>query len=75
MLKAIEEVLHKTSPRDTVLLKAICDATYDICRYMGKPALLSKGKNMLSFLLFPQFDSTTRDYARKTIKNILDLQL
>ncbi|MCR5724465.1 MAG: PQQ-like beta-propeller repeat protein [Treponema sp.] len=75
MLTAIEEALHKASPRDTVLLKAICDATYEICRYMGKPTLLKKGKNMLSFLLFPQFDSTTRDYARKTVKNILDLGL
>ncbi len=75
MLTAIAEVLHKTNPRNTVLLKTICDATYEICKYMGKPTLLSKGKNLISFMLFPQFDSTTRDYARKTLQNILDLRL
>ena len=76
MLSAFETIAaHKLTARDQSTLKILCDATYDICRFMGRPALATKGKNVLGYLFFPQFDKTTRDYARETLARLKDLGL
>lgn len=77
MLSTLEELLqrHRFTARDTAALRAICDAVYETCRRMGKPALMAKGRIILAYLLYPQFDASTRDYARKTFQRIAALQM
>ena len=76
ILKAFENLLsRRLTPRDASTLKLMCDATYEICRFMGKPAINKKGKDILTYLFFPQFDRTTRDYARQTLSRIMELEL
>ncbi|HAC31900.1 MAG TPA: hypothetical protein DCF70_04675, partial [Treponema sp.] len=53
----------------------ICDATYSIVQFMGRPALYRQGKNILSHFLYPQYDKAIRDYAAQTLKNIIKLEL
>ena len=75
MLLALENLLmNKISPSDTTLLKAVCDATYEICRFMGRPALIKRGKNILSYLFLPQFDKNINTYARKTLEKMILLE-
>lgn len=63
----------RIAPREQNTLKILCDATYEICRFMGRPALVTKGKAILTYLFFPQFDKATHDYARKTLARLKDL--
>lgn len=67
-------MLHKLSYENTSLLKDICDSTYKVCRFMGRPAFNKQGKNILSRLMFPQFDKETREYARKTLEKMIELE-
>lgn len=77
MLTQIENLMtqHRFTAKDTLVLKMICDVTYEICRYMGKPVLIKKGKNILAHLFYPNFNSTTRDYARKTFQRLAALEM
>lgn len=76
MLAAFETIAaHKLTARDQNTLKILCDATYEICRFMGRPALATKGRTILGYLFFPQFDKTIRDYARETLARLKDLGL
>ena len=76
LLKAFEILLtRRLTPRDSSTLKLVCDATYEICRFMGKPALNKKGKDILTYLFYPQFDKGIRDYARQTLSRIMELEL
>ena len=51
---------------------AICDATCEICRFMGIPAFARRGKAILSYLLYPQFSQRVHDYAKKTLDRIIE---
>ena len=76
ILKAFETLLtRRLTPRESSTLKGLCDATYEICRFMGKPALNKKGKDVLTYLFYPQFDKGTREYARQTLSRIMELEL
>lgn len=68
-------LLYKLSPSDKTQLKCMCDAVYEVCRFMGRPAFYAKGKEMLAYLLYPQFDKETRDYTRQTLQRIIKLEL
>lgn len=67
-------ILNVLKNNNTNLLKDICDSTYKVCRYMGRPAFNRQGRNILSHLMFPQFDKETRDYARKTLEKMIQLE-
>ncbi|WP_294430941.1 PQQ-binding-like beta-propeller repeat protein [uncultured Treponema sp.] len=67
-------ILNRIRPSESVLLKAVCDSTYEICRYMGRPALIKRGKNILSHLFYPQYDKTVRDYARTVLTKMIELE-
>lgn len=57
------------------LLKNICDATFDICKYMGRPALNKHGKEILTHLYSPAYPKPVRDYARKTFEKFTKLNM
>ncbi len=75
MLKSLEDIIKTLAKNDVSTGKAICDSTYEICRFMGRPALYKRGKDILTYFLFPQFDKTIRDYTRKTLQKIVQLEL
>lgn len=75
MLLAIEAlVVKRIQSSDISALKAVCDATFEICRFMGRPALNKRGKNILSRIMYPQYDKTAREYARKTLEKMITLE-
>ncbi|WP_407424902.1 hypothetical protein [Treponema sp.] len=75
MLSALENlVVNKIKPSQTAVLKSICDSTYEICRYMGRPALNRQGKNILSHLFYPQYDKSIRDYSRNVLSKMIELE-
>lgn len=72
ILLALETLLmRRIRTSDTVLLKAVCDATYKICCFMGRPALISRGKDILTYMLGPQYDKGTSAYARRTLEKMI----
>lgn len=60
-------------PYNTLL--SICDATYSICRFMGRPALYSLGKDMLMELLSDQYDKKIQQKSIETLQKILLLEM
>lgn len=76
LLESIESLLTNhhliSNPRITALM---CDATYEICRFMGKPALFTKGRYILSYLLNQNLDSGTKLYATATMRKIIALEM
>lgn len=75
VLEALEVLARKTNYKEEALLNAICDATYSICRFMGRPAFNTKGKEILQNFLNPNYSSNTRIYTRETLKKIASLNL
>lgn len=76
LLESIESLLTKhhliSNSRITALM---CNATYEICRFMGKPALFTKGRYILSYLLNQNLDSGTKLYATATMRKIIALEM
>ncbi|MBQ9537936.1 MAG: PQQ-binding-like beta-propeller repeat protein [Treponema sp.] len=66
---------HTPTSGSDVTLMAICDATYEICRFMGRPTFMKKGNAILSYLLYPQFSQRVHDYAKKTLDKIMEEKL
>jgi len=75
ILTALEKFADKTNYKDEVTLSKICDSVYSICLFMGRPAFNSKGKDILSKFLFPSYKSSTRVYARETLRKISELEM
>lgn len=76
MLSCIDYLTRSViSPSSDPLLKAVCDATLEICRFMGKPALIEKGRQLLSLLLTSRFSTAVNEYSRHTLDKIMELDL
>lgn len=75
LLQSLENLTVTASKKDEMMLINICESVYSICKFMGRPAYNSKGKNILTTLLYPQYSSQTRNYARDTLKKIASLDL
>ncbi|MBQ0039905.1 MAG: hypothetical protein KBS64_05720, partial [Treponema sp.] len=77
ILNTIEQLMNskRITPKDTILLNEICDTTWEICRFMGRPSFFSKGRHILSYLLYPQFPKEIRDKAVETMKKIAEADL
>ena len=68
----IEKKLQK---KDVKLAKLLCDSTYKIVAFMGRPALYRQGKQILSNFMTDRFDRQVRSYAGETFTKILKLEL
>lgn len=76
ILTTIQQLVYKqTILTNNRLTQDICDTVYSICKFMGKPALISQGRYILSFLLNQQIDSRTKIYAATTMKKLITLQM
>ena len=56
-------------------LSAAADCIYEICRFMGRSALLGRGLVMLQAMMAPPYDASVRAYARKTAAKLAELKL
>lgn len=76
MLSAIESVLVRSDAAgNDKLFIAACDATYEICRFMGRPTFFEHGMDMLARLLYPQYGKNVQDYAKATLQKIIKSKL
>lgn len=76
ILKAYELVIEKKlQKKDVKLAKLLCDSTYKIVAFMGRPALYRQGKQILSNFMTDRFDRQVRSYAGETFTKILKLEL
>ncbi|MBQ0052097.1 MAG: PQQ-binding-like beta-propeller repeat protein, partial [Treponema sp.] len=75
ILRSYEYLISgKILPRDASIIKNICDSTYKIYAFMGRPSFNKQGKNILTRLMYPQYDKPTRDYARATLEKMVGLE-
>lgn len=75
LLLAIDNLVQTKANYLSSTQKKICDAVFSVCKCMGKPAIFSKGKQILSRMNTSGFDSNIRDYARTTLQKIIALQI
>lgn len=75
ILNAIDIRSHNIPAAKSRNFILICDAVYEICRFMGRPALYSHGMEILTKFLNPQYESSVRDYARNTLTKIAGLKI
>lgn len=71
------EVLSRKSyfKNNVVLQKEFCICLYEICRFMGKPIVLNKGKDILVYLLTSISSDEIMKFARETMEKIIALQM
>ncbi len=75
-IKALEMVIKQKCGKKTKMLSyAVIDATYEICRFMGRPMFFKKGQEIFSYTMYPQFDSETKEYSRKKLEKLMKLKL
>lgn len=75
LLTQIEILVKRTNPRDQAVLQEASKAVYEICRFMGRPALLSKGKEILMGMFYPQYDEATKKAARQAMQKLAELNM
>ncbi len=74
ILKAFENIITKKLMRkDTKTAELICDSTYKIVSFMGRPAFYKQGKQIVSALMSSRFDKEIQEYARTTFSKIMNL--
>lgn len=75
IFSAIDYRIKKMPAAKSDVIIAMCDAIYEICRFMGRPALYSHGLEILTSLFYPQYDNYVHEYARKTLTKIASLKI
>jgi len=76
ILNAYEHVLRIPNIKNNIKLqKNVCDATFKICKYMGRPALNKHGKDILSKLYSPAFDKSMRDYSMSYLERFAEIDV
>ncbi len=76
IISAMELLSRKPDFRKDVLLqKEFCNTLYQICRFMGKPVLLNKGKDILVYLLTGTTNEEIKVFTRETMEKIIALQM
>ena len=75
MLDAIKAKLVTVPARSTTILINISRSVYEICRFMGRPALYNYGMEIQKLLLSSQYSSEVREEARNNLSNIARLKM
>ena len=76
IISAMERLSRKPEFKGDVLLqKEFCNTLYQICRFMGKPVLLNKGKELLVYLLTGTTNDEIKKFTRETMEKIIALQM
>ena len=74
ILQELSVFCKNINPKDEILLNDVCDAVYSICRLMGAKAFNDYGKLIYTELMYPKYNSRTRDYAREKLKLLINKQ-
>lgn len=61
--------------KDEKLCFLICDATYEIVNFMGRPAFYKQGKEILTQFMYPKYSKAVREYAIQTLSKILENEI
>ena len=75
ILSAIQKRTRNISYKNEEILCAMCDAIFEICRFMGRSAYYKKGKLILADFLSSQNTNRVKAHARKTFSKIKLLEL
>lgn len=75
ILDSIYYRANLVNPKDIALINAICDSVYNICKFMGRPAYNTLGKEIIKTFLSSNFNIQSRKYASETLKKIVALEL
>lgn len=75
LLLELERFIKKIPPTEKKVIEESLNALYEICKFMGRPAFFSKGKTIITNLFFPQYDESTKKYARVILQKLVDLQM
>ncbi len=60
---------------ETNLMECVCDTVYEICAFMGKETITNKGRLIMTKLVYPQYNKKIREYAKKTMGRLVQLDL
>ncbi len=76
VLNAIELRLkyNRSGIFDDSLCFETCNTVYRICLFMGTPAIINQGQQILTQLIQPQYGTKVQAEAIETIKKLIDLQ-
>ncbi len=75
ILSSIENKLIQSTSANENMNISYCDTVVEICRFMGRPSLMRRGKDILVMLLGSRYSSQTREYARKSLEKIIELEI
>lgn len=75
ILSAIDARFPLINPSEKETLTALCDAVYEICRFMGRPAFYNHGISILMDFSNPKYPREIKDYARNTLSKIATLKI
>ena len=75
VLSAIQTRAKNLNKRNEDIIVSFCDAVYEICRFMGKNAYNTIGKQILSDFVYASNPDRVKAYARKTFEKIKKLQM
>lgn len=76
IISAMEILSRKSNFKSNVVLqKEFCNTLYEICRFMGKPVVLNKGKDILVYLLTGTLSEEVKNFTRETMEKIIALQM
>lgn len=71
----IEHLIKNSNPNDKLVLEYAINSVYEICKFMGRPAFISKGKVILANLFYPQYDEQTKKSVRLVMQKLADLNM
>ena len=75
LIGSIELLIKNAQASQEALLRELCAALYSVCRFMGRPAINSRGMKLLSTLQLPQYPKSARDNARKIYEKLAELKI
>ena len=75
MLDAINAKLTAIPVKNSTILTSMSNAVYEICLFMGRPALYAYGMEIQKKLLYPQYSSEVRESARNNLSKIARLKM
>lgn len=76
IISAMEKLCRKPNFKSNVVLqKEFCITLYEICRFMGKPVVFDKGKDILVYLLTGTSSEEIKVFTRETMEKIIALQM
>ncbi|HOS30192.1 MAG TPA: hypothetical protein PLR39_05235 [Treponemataceae bacterium] len=75
ILDAVAKKLIQERSGSDQMLASYCDTVVELCRFMGRPALMRRGKDILVSLLSSKYSTSVQNYARKSLEKIIELEI